>query len=305
MTSFLRIIKFAVQGFFRNFWLSLVTVTMMLMAIFSVTLLFGVDYVKQKAVQGVEQKVDVLISIKPDVSREQVEQLVNSLEDLQEVRRVNIITPEENRRLFEESNIDQRAKDALKIFEEGENPFSYSLAVQAYELNQYDKILTFVLEEQFADIVESSAHRDYGAFINQIDHFAKVLNKYSWYVSLIFVLISIIVIFNTIRISIYSRRSEIQIMKLVGASNAFVRAPFVVEGIIYALVAICLVMLIVYPVVNIIQPSLNNYFQGTNVIDLAGYFRHNILQIFGAQFLALAILNIIGTSLAVRRYLKI
>ncbi len=305
MRNLLRIFQFAIQGFFRNFWLSLVTVTMMIMAVFSLTLLLGIDYVRENTIISVENKVDILVSVKHGIEREEVETFVGELNDLDEVKEIKIITPEENKKLFEQSNVNTKIVESLEIYEEDENPFNYSLAIKAYSLDQYSTILDFVEQDQYSSLIKSSTHRDYDAFVNKINSIADLVNKYSWYITLIFALISILVIFNTIRISIYTRKNEIMIMKLVGAGNWFTKMPFLLEGVFYALAAILIVLAIAYPTINFIQPSLNSYFQGNQVINLAGYFNSNFLYIFGFQFLALAFLNVVSTAIAIRKYLKI
>lgn len=304
MRSIIRVIKFAVQGFFRNFWLSVVTITMMLMAVFSVTLLVGIDYIKEATIDGVNKKVDILVSLKAETTREAVENLVTNIEGLVEVKKVTIITPEENKALYKQSNLNDKAKEVLEIFAEDENPLGFSLAVQAYDLSQYDVILEFIQQEKYQTLVDSSDFNDFDAFVGKINNLSKVINKYSWYLIGMFLLISIIVIFNTIRISIYSRKDEVMIMKLVGASNWFVRAPFLLEGVLYALVAIVILIVLVYPIVNFIQPSLTNYFQDANVINLQQHFRLNFWRIFGTQLFVLAMVNILSTTVAIRRYLK-
>lgn len=305
MRSFLRVIKFAIQGFFRNFWLSIVTVTMMLMALFSTTMLLSIDYLKTATIEGVNKKVDILVSLKPKLEQSKVEWLVVELKADPNVQKVTIITPEENRALYEQSNLSDKAKKVLEVFGDNENPFAYSLAIQAHDLSQYQNILTFVSSEKYKDLVDSSDFNDYNAFVNKIDSFARVINKYSWYVILAFLLISIIVIFNTIRISIYSRQNEVTVMKLVGASNGFIRWPFLLEGVLYALVSVLLLLAIVYPLLNLLQPSLTSYFQDASVINIQQYFQTNFWLIFGGQFLALALINMVSTSIAVRRYLKV
>ncbi len=305
MLSFLRVLKFAVQGFFRNFWLSLVTITMMLMAVFSVTLLVSMNYVKEATISGVENKVDVLVELKPKVTQEQVDSLVIDLERLSEIKDVKVISPEENKELFKQYNLNSKVKEALDIYGVDENPFTYFLAIKAYNLDQYPKILEFIGQDKYLAIVEGSDANTHQEFIDKINNISNFVNRYSWYLAAIFVLISIVVIFNTIRISIYTRRDEIMIMKLVGAGNWFVRLPFIIESILYALAAMLIVILVVYPLVNFIQPGLNGYFQGLQVIDLLGYFRKNFVEIFVYQFIVLAILNIVSTTLAVRKYLKV
>jgi cell division transport system permease protein len=115
----------------------------------------------------------------------------------------------------------------------------------------------------------------------------------------------VLVIFNTIRISIYTRRDEITIMKLVGAGNAFVRVPFILESIFYALTAVLIVIAISYPLVNLVQPVLNSYFQGDQVINLVSYFNSNFVEIFVYQLIVLVVLNVVSTAIAVKRYLKV
>lgn len=305
MYSFLRIFKFAFQGFFRNFWLSLVTVTMMLMSVFSVTLLLTVDYIKQAAIKGVEQKVDILVSLKPGVDREKLDVLYDELKRLPEISKVTIISPEENKAIFQQNNADRKVLEALEIFEADENPFAYSLAIQAYDIKQYQIILDKVQADEYRDLVEESIFHDYESFVGQIKHVADGINRYSWYLIALFALISIVVIFNTIRMSIYTRRDEVMIMKLVGASDWFIRVPFLVESVIYALVAMLLMIAMMYGVVNFWQPSLNTYFQGAAVINLRQYFYSNFWVIFGSQFLVLAFLNVVSTAVAMRKYLKV
>jgi cell division transport system permease protein len=305
MYSFLRIFKFAFQGFFRNFWLSLVTVTMMLMAVFSVTLLFTLDYIKQAAIKGMEQKVDILVSLKPGVDRENLDVLYNDLKRLPEISKVTIVTPEENRATFEKNNANSQVLKALDVFEDGENPFAYSFAIQAYDIKNYQIILDKVQSEKYQGLVEESIFHDYEGFVKQIKNVAEGINRYSWYLIALFALISIVVIFNTIRMSIYTRRDEVIIMKLVGAGDWFIRMPFIVETIIYSLVAILLMIGLVYVVVNFWQPGLNAYFQGAAVINLQQYFYDNFWLIFGGQFLVLVFLNIISTLIAMRKYLRV
>lgn len=305
MHTILRVFKFAFQGFFRNFWLSLVTITMMLMAVLSVTLLMGMDYIREVTIRGVENKVDILVEMKLGADREQVEFLVNDLDELEEVKDIDIITPEENWQMFLENNEGTEAAKALEVFDEDENPFPYFLAVQAYELDQYPIVLDFVNQEKYSEFVESSNADTHQEVISKINNMADFVNKYSWYVTGLFILISVVVIFNTIRMSIYTRQSEIMIMKLVGANNMVVRTPFVIESILYSLAAVLIVVAIVYPLLDFVQPSLNSYFQDIQAIHITQYFKDNYLQIFGTQFLGLAIINMISTAVAIRKYLKV
>ncbi len=120
----------------------------------------------------------------------------------------------------------------------------------------------------------------------------------------VFLAIATLIVFNTVRIGIFIHREEIGIMKLVGATDRFVRAPFLVESVLYSLIAVLIVMAVIYPAAAVLEPQFNSYIDGQSV-GLIAYFRENGLLIFGAQFGALALLNIISTSVAIRRYLRV
>lgn len=306
MISLFRVIKFAFQGFFRNFWLSVVTITMMLMAIFSVTLMMGLDYFKENAIKGVKEKVDILVDIRPNVERDTLETMVDEIEELDQISQINIITPDENKELFKENNAGSDISLVLDIFDEDENPFTYSLTIKARELTDYKIIKEFIEQDKYAAIVDTSTFRDHQIFVDRINNISELINKYSLYIVIAFILISIIVIFNTIRISIYTRKDEISIMKLVGANNWFIRMPFILESILYALSAVGISILVFYPLIDhVIQPSLNNYFQDNQVMNLSLYFRDNFVRIFVMQFVVISLINISSTMFAIRKYLSV
>ncbi len=119
-----------------------------------------------------------------------------------------------------------------------------------------------------------------------------------------FLLIAVLIIFNTVRIGIYIHKEEITIMRLVGASSWFIRAPFFLESILYSLFATLLVIGVLAPILSFIEPYLSNYFNGANVA-LIDYFTINGLAIFGSQFVIMSVLSILSSWVAMRRYLHI
>ena len=122
--------------------------------------------------------------------------------------------------------------------------------------------------------------------------------------SLIFVLITVLVVYNSVRVAIYTHRRQISIMKLVGASNWFVQAPYLVSSMIYTLISVLFIMIIFYPFLNLLQPYLEAFFVGYNV-NLVNYFYGSILFVFGSQFVAASIINMLASLVAVRKYSKV
>ncbi|MCX6702559.1 MAG: FtsX-like permease family protein, partial [Candidatus Wolfebacteria bacterium] len=114
--------------------------------------------------------------------------------------------------------------------------------------------------------------------------------------------VAILVTFNTIRLAIYSSREEIEIMRLVGASNSFIRNPYIVEGIIYGIIGAIISLILIAPVTYFLSPYIKIFIQEMN---LWPYFTGNIFSIFGYQLLFGVVLGSISSFIAVRKYLRI
>ena len=115
------------------------------------------------------------------------------------------------------------------------------------------------------------------------------------------IIISIIITFNTIRLAIYISRDEISVMKLVGASNTYIRGPFVVEGMMYGLVAAIITLIIFYPFTYKLAPFTEQVFS----INLLSYYLSNFGQIFLVITTFGISLGVVASYLAVRKYLKV
>ena len=123
-------------------------------------------------------------------------------------------------------------------------------------------------------------------------------------ISILFILIAILIVFNTVRIAIFTHQNEISIMKLVGASNWFIRAPFIFESIFSGIIGCLLALAVFYPLLSLVQPQLASFFNGAN-FDLVGYFNNHLVWIVGSQLVGIIILNFISSSAAIGRYLKV
>jgi len=114
--------------------------------------------------------------------------------------------------------------------------------------------------------------------------------------------IAILITFNTIRLTIYSHRQEIEIMRLVGASNWYIRMPFIVEGIIYGVCGVVAASLVMYPLLGWLSPRVSGFIPGS---DVMGYFQANMLIIVLIQLAVGVGLGVVSSGIAVRRYLKV
>jgi len=120
----------------------------------------------------------------------------------------------------------------------------------------------------------------------------------------LFILISVLVVFNTIQVGIYTHREEIGIMRLVGASNSFIRSPFLIEGVFYSFFSVIILIVLLYPFLIFAQPYVDSFLKEYSA-NLVTVVNHNFVLIFGAQFLVAVAITILSSLIAVRRYIKV
>ena len=154
------------------------------------------------------------------------------------------------------------------------------------------------------NIIESRNFDDHKAILAKINSIAEKANEAGLFVSSLFVLITILVVYNAVRVAIFTHKREIGIMKLVGASTWFIRAPYLISAVIYALLGVIMIIIIIYPFLSLVQPYLATFFSGFE-INLLGYYNSNFLLIFGLQFLAASLVNVLASLVAVGKYSKV
>jgi len=302
MLSLYRIIKFSFQDISRNFWLAAATITILILALLSVNILMTVRVISENASSAVQEKIDISLYVKPDVPEAQINSLKEKILQFEKVKSVVYVSKEEALQDFRskyENN--QEVLSALK--ELGQNPLSPSLIIIP---NNFSEASLLINELRMIDdpIIESRDFSDNTMVLSKIDNITKRINDIGLVIIIIFVLTSILVVYNTVRVAIYTHRQEIEIMRLVGASNAFIYLPFVFSAFVYSLVSVVIIIAVFYPFLSLFQPYLEVFFMGYNV-NILNYFINNFIFIFGLQFLAILFINVLASLFAVRRYAKV
>lgn len=301
-TSTIRVIKFALQNFRRNIWLSIATVSMLVLTLLSVNVLVALNVLGKTAVRSVEERIDVTASFVPDVSEQVVTEVSSYFSALEQVKSVELISSEKALEEFKAKH--ENNPQILRSLEELEkNPFGPTLVIRANSTSDYPFILEALENPTYREFIVSKNFADHELIISRINNLTARLRAFGISLAAFFAIIAILIIMNTIRVAIYTYREEIGIMKLVGASNWFVRAPFLFESLIYSLLAVAITAIIVLPVSAIVEPQLQNFFEGVPV-GLLGFFRDNFFIVFGVELLALVVLNMISSATALGKYLK-
>jgi cell division transport system permease protein len=300
--SFARILKFSFQDIARNIWLSIVTMIILILALFTVNMLLVVKVVGQTATDAVRQKIDVNLFLKVDSTEDKILALKSKISNFNEVKEVRYISQDDALKEFKEKHADNpQILEALN--ELGENPLAPSLIIKPTNLDAFDNLVS-QLNTIDSNIIESRNFTNYKLMIDKINGITDKVSEAGMILSLIFIFISILVIYNSVRVAIYTHRREITIMRLVGASNGFVQMPYLLSSIFYAFISTLFVMAVFYPFLTLLQPYLETFFVGYNV-NLLNYFLENMLAIFGAQFLVTSTIGVVASFLAVNKYSKV
>jgi len=298
-----RTIKLGFQNFFRNAWLSVVTVVILLLTIFLITLLSTMNLVGNQAINLVTEKVDMDLYFEVGTESADVLEVKEYLENSNKVALVTYVSPDDALIDFKASYINNPT--ILESLDElATNPLPASLVVQAVELEFYQDIIALIDGSEYSELIETKDYQDNQVVVNRI---SEIINKFkliAMIVSAIFAAVSLLVVFNTFRIAIYAHREELGIMKLVGANNSFVRAPFIFEGVIYAVVATVVTMAVYYPLLILIAPYINGFFEGYD-LSVVSIFNSYFWLILTVQFLSALVITILSSLIAVGRYLKV
>jgi len=304
-TSTRRIIRAGFINFWRNALVSLSAIFVMTIALFVVGSTLLTSVFLDSTLEEIKSKVDINIYFNPDVTEENIYSMKTGLEALPEVKSVEYISREKAIDNFKQRHgNDYLMTQALE--ELVDNPLGAILNIRAKDTSQYEAIARHIKSEQEAagsgvNLVYSVNYSKNKVVIDKLTSITSGVKRVSAAILIVLVIIAIVITFNTIRLAIYVSREEIAIMRLVGANNTFVRGPFIVEGMMYGMVAAIVSTGLFYPVTDWLRNATENFYGG---IDLFEYYINNLNEIFTILLLGGIFLGATSSFLAVRRYLK-
>ena len=304
MIELKRIIKAGSVNFTRNgiiSWAAVLVVTITLSVITTIILLQAVLYF---SLAQIKDKVDVAIYFTVGAPESKILSLKESLENLPEVAEVSYISATEALRLFRERHQNDyptiQALDEIK-----DNPLGGYLNVKAKEVSQYESIANFMKSDNAlvlgsASIVDKVNYHQNKIVIDRLNNIISGAQRLGFLITLILIIISVIITFNTIRLTIFISKEEIGVMRLVGASKMRVRGPFMVEGAIYGIVATIITLILFLPATIYLGRNMTD-FLGLNIYD---YYISNLFQISIIILLSGVFLGMISSFFAIRKYLN-
>lgn len=291
-------IKSAMISFWRNRLLSLATTVIIVLALLIISIFSLTVIVVNKASSVIREKVDLTVYLKDADSDDQISALKDIIKSRPEVKSVNFISKDEALARWQDRNTGN--SDIQNVISEIDNPLPRSFDVKTETPEQIESVANFLNSQDYAPLIEQI---NYAQTKNIIDRLIKItyfVRVVGWSLTLLFLLISILIVYNSVRIAIYSRSDEIEIMRLVGATDFYVRGPFVVEGLAYGLVGAIIASIIFYFIANFAVAPTQQYL---GVSDLSISISANIKWIVLLVFAVGLLMGAVCSFFAVRRYL--
>lgn len=298
-----RLIHSGLTNFFRNIWVSIAATSMVTITLFIISTMIILYTLTNISIQNSTDKVGVVTAYFNDQTTDnEIATVKTEVEAIPGVKSVDYTSKEQAKALFQQRHADEPSLlQTLNEFSDSENPIPASFAVHADNLSDYSSIYQTLKSDRFAPYFQTV--RDNQKVIDKLYAIIQFITRFGILLALIFMLVTIMVTFNTIRLTIYNRREEVEIMRLVGATNWFIRWPFLIEGMMYGVFATILTSLIVFGILTLLSGRVEQFLSitalGNNLVTALFW------KILLVNFVASIVLGVVASTIAMRRYLKI
>lgn len=300
--SFFRIIKTGVTNFWRNLLLSAAATMVMTITLIIFSILFLLFALTNYSIKSIQSTVDISVYFKNGLVEEQI---LNIKKEFEADPKIKQIAYTSSQQAFEEFKLKHQNDPLItqSLNELTENPLPATLNVKAYNLEDYPDVATRLKDTKYQDFVAKVNFEDNRVVIERLGKILKFIITFGVGLIAVFALIAILVIFNTITLTIYNRREEVEIMRLVGATNWYIRGPFLTEAFVYSLVSTLITSLLYIPVFSKVLPKITLFVNPAVTVFNQNIF--NYWYLVGILFVLSLILAVFSTFLATRKYLKI
>lgn len=303
--------KYFIKDFLRNKLISLTAISIIAVIVFAFNVVLIINLLAQKTIASINKQIDISVDISKTADEFMIQNLISELRKLPEVNKVQYISQEEALDSFKNIFPDSGLLDFMVKYNEP-NPLPKSIAIKTHDINYNLGVIDYLRSSQYQNIIDLNRLDQNLDQMERINNLASITNfvyQGGVMVMLIFILISFLVIYNTIRITIYIHDQEIEIMKLVGARFNLIRFPFLIKGVLFSvtatIIAFLLIVLSYYRLeiifVDFLKPfsQFSNFFNEINLI-----FYSSWSKILLMETIIVAFLGLFSSYLAVYSHLK-
>jgi len=304
--TFVRMCRYGVNNFTRNTWLTIAATAVMTVTLLVIFITMVARNVLNDSVTEISKKVDMSIYLKTDTTDAQAKAIMTDLKKLSNVNQVSFISAADARQLNAEKN--KSNLEILNAINQASNKLPATIRVSLMDINDTSQLDTFVkTSSKLKAVIDPNREPSFAgtrrSAIQNLGRWTDFAQRVGLAASLVFVAISSLIVFNTIRMAIFNRKEEIQMMKLIGADRSFIRGPFVVEAIVYGFIAAVLATGLGFAALYPSADTLHGY--GITVQPTIAFLTTYIGFVLLGMISLGALVGTISSLLATRRYLKI
>ncbi len=304
--TFVRMCRYGVNNFTRNAWLTIAATAVMTITLLIIFTTVVARNILADSVTELSKKVDMSIYLKTGTTEEQAKPIMADLRKLSNVEKVEFISSDRARQQSAKDNKSDR--DIQEALNQAINKMPATIRVNLHDINNTTELDRFVKESsELKKYIDSDREPSFAGdrrdAIENIGRWTDFAQRAGLAASVLFVVISSLIVFNTIRMAIFNRKSEIEMMKLIGADKSFIRGPFLVEAMVYGCIAAVVATAIGVGVFATISGKLQAY--GIAAVATSHFLVNNLLLVLLSMMLLGSLIGIISSTLATRRYLKL
>jgi len=269
LLSIKRGIKLGLDNFKRNTFLTIATILVAGIIIFIFNIIILTNFTNSAFFKDVNERITLTVFLKQDADFYQTEQIKNRIQEIQSIESVNFISKEKALQDISISYPDEA--DFLELYNI-DNPFPNTLEIKAKSPEDYPKIITQLKSDEFSSVLEIPEDSEKNVLASVSQNLSKVSSftkKILLWLILIFAAGGLLIFINALRLTIFSRKNEIYVMRLVGAKYSFIRLPFLIEGIFYSLLAVIFsIALVITLLMTLPDSNLSFYLSNINFTRL-------------------------------------
>ncbi len=302
-----RIVRTGMLNFVRNAWLAIAAIAVMVVTLTIILFSIVANATFSNTIQQITDKINISVYLKDGISDSQRVLLMKELKKLPNVKDVRYVSKADALSKYRADNAGNQS--LLQAVSETGNPLPASISIDPVDPGQIQTIKDFLDQPRNKAFQDPQAGTSYSgdrkAAIDKITHATNVLQRVGVIAVMVFAVISVLIIFNTIQMAIFNRRDELTIMRLLGATTWYIRGPFVVESIMYGVIAAIASILIVNSVFITASSALQASSLGLLDIEYSGrYFHKHFWQLLALQLGIGIVIGAVSSVIATRRYLK-
>jgi len=301
--TFSRTLKFAFQDFNRNKGISIATIFVLLVTMSLVSGIFFFRGMMSYLTSEIQNKIDITAYFNEDVSEDQIlavkEAIISSSPD---IKNIEYISKDQALVAFNEKHKDDPVLS--KALEQvGDNPFLPALNISTNgETSQYEQISNTLETSDYAKLINKVDYSEKKDTIEKVYSITSSINKFGIIAGVILILVAVLVVFNTIKLAVDSSKAEISTMRIVGASDWFVRGPFIIQGVIYGVIAFIISILLMGATTYLLSAKISILLPGFSAFH---YFLSNLWLFALIQLGFGVIVGVISSFIVIKKYLDI